>query len=123
MSKGKKIINGIIWIIWWSLKGSIMVGILTKKIKDKKKRDFVVIAFDIALIIVFIWWALGEKTGYEQGVKDCANVWCEWLPNATGKFCPDNYSMFGNGKIINQSDFLKEFTKTGTELPKGWNST
>lgn len=92
-----------------------MVGILTKRIKDKKKRDYVVIAFDIAVIIIFIWWAFNQRAEYTAGANDCAKAWCEWLPNATHRFCPANYSMFGTG--YNMSEWIRDYTSTGTELP------
>jgi 3D (Asp-Asp-Asp) domain-containing protein len=116
--KAKRIAKGILWIIWWSLKGSILVGIFTRKIKSEKKRNYVVIAFDIIVIAVFLWWALSERTSYQQGVNDCAKAWCDALPNLTNnqKWCPTNYSMFGTG-YTNQSEFWKDFTSTGTELP------
>jgi hypothetical protein len=81
----RRIANGIIWIIWWSLKGSILAGIITKKIKDKKKRDFIVMAFDIAVIIVFIWWAFNERASYVQGYTDTMDKICGEYALA---FCP-----------------------------------
>lgn len=98
-----------------------MSGILTKRIKSERKRNYVVIAFDIALIIVFVWWALMERSGYQQGVDACAQAWCAWLPNSTGRSCPDNFSMFGSGQ--NFSEWSGSFTDTGTYPILSYNIT
>jgi len=93
------------------------MGILSKRyIKSDKKRNWLVVTIDIITILVFIWWALNERSTYIQGVNDCAIAWCNFLPNATNgaKWCPANYSMFGTG-YDNFSDFNSHFTSTGME--------
>jgi len=105
----KKITRGIIWVIWWALKGSILVGIITRRIKDKKKRDFIVIAFDIAVILVFIWWTLNERTSYIQGYTDTLNMVC-------GKYVIDFCPNWEKMKNMSLND-ISNWNRTGTELP------
>lgn len=83
-----------------------MVGLITKRIKDKKKRDYIVIAFDIAVILVFIWWALNERTSYIQGYTDTLDMVCgKYILN----FCPTWE------KAKNMS--LDDIAKYKTEIP------
>jgi hypothetical protein len=104
----RKIAKGILWIIWWGLKGSILVGIITKRIKDKKKRDLIVIAFDIAVILVFIWWAFNERYEYVQGYTDTLDTICS---KYVLDFCPT----WGKMKNMSLDDIAKY--NTGTEFP------
>jgi len=85
-----------------------MTGILTKRIKNEKKRNYMVIAFDIAVIIVFIWWAFSQRAEYIHGYQNCLDEVCK---RYSMKFCYtwDKY------KNMTPEEFLA-LNHTGTEL-------
>jgi hypothetical protein len=84
------------------------MGYLTNKMpKDKKQK--IVIAFDIAVILVFVWWAFNERTSYTQGYIDTLNLVCK---KYIIDFCP-NWEKMKNMTL----DDISNWNRTGTELP------
>jgi hypothetical protein len=81
------------------------MGYLTNKMpKDRKQK--VVVAFDIAVILVFIWWAFNERASYIQGYTDTLNMVC-------GKyvidFCP-TWEKMKNMSLGDISKYESNFT-------------
>jgi hypothetical protein len=86
-----------------------MVGILTKRVKDPKKRNYIVIAFDIAVIIVFVWFTINQRNEYVNGYQTCLKEVCD---RYTLKFC----ETFDKYKNMTPEEFYA-INHTGTELP------
>ena len=105
----KRIARGILWVIWWTLKGSILVGILTRKIKSEKKRNYIVIAFDIAVIVVFIWFALTQRSEFMSGYNACAVYLCNNQPSMA-KMCENiTNSTYGVENIIHGVNITEKY--------------
>jgi hypothetical protein len=68
----------------------------------------IVIAFDIAVILVFIWWAFNERYEYVQGYTDTLDTICS---KYVLDFCPT----WGKMKNMSLDDIAKY--NTGTEFP------
>jgi len=60
-------------------------GLLTKKM-EQGKRNKIVIAFDIIVIIIFIWFAMTQRFAYEQGYNSCFTQICS-NPLEAGTIC------------------------------------
>lgn len=82
------------------------MGYLTNKMPKERKQK-VVVAFDIAVIAVFIWWAFNEKASYMQGYTDTLNLMCN---KYIIDFCPSWEKM----KNMSLEDIQKYHT--GMEL-------
>jgi TRAP-type C4-dicarboxylate transport system permease small subunit len=54
-------------------------GLLTRKMSEKK-RNWLVIILDIAVILAFIWFAMTQTLAFTQGYDTCMNTLCTKFP-------------------------------------------
>jgi hypothetical protein len=58
------------------------MGFLTKRIKDKSKREKVIMIIGVIEVVALLFFALTQKWGWEEGYNRCVNHFCnELIPN------------------------------------------
>jgi hypothetical protein len=55
------------------------MGFLTKKIKDEKKRNKVIIIVGIIEVLALVFFAITQRWGFDEGYNSCINHFCNDL--------------------------------------------
>lgn len=58
------------------------MGFLTKRIKDKSKREKIIMIIGVCEIIALVFFGLTQRWGWTEGYNSCINHFCnELIPN------------------------------------------